>query len=410
DCALAPFALRSSQPAVEPFLATLYGTPRDPGLDLPQLLKLGDMVEAIAPLYRDFLDTTKLAVIDTGVLAHQTPGGMMSNLVAQLREAGALDRIQEVYEELPRTRKDLGYPPLVTPTSQIVGVQAVQNVLFGRYTLVSGQVKDYVYGLYGKPPMPIDPEVQKIALKGYERGEEPITCRPADILDPEMELAADATKEISQTLEDQLIYALYPTTGMRFLRWKYNLEPAPDDVKPKTMEDVKREEELVAKARAGLMVNAPNNEDAPPKGSGSRTFHVYVGEEYYKVDVEAANGRPVVTGISPARRQPAPTRQAAPEPRPRAGSQPPVTTTQSTSVTLKDGEVAIEAPMPGIVIKFTAEVGATVKAGDTVVILEAMKMQQSLASPIDGVVKSLDAEPGSRVVRAQVLAVISRAT
>ena len=180
DTCIAPFALRTAHPAVEPIVVALSGKPRDTGLKLEQLLKLGEYFESIAPKYRDFLDTTKISVIDTGVLWHQIPGGMFSNMVAQLKEANALDRLQEVYAELPRTRKELGYPPLVTPTSQIVGVQAVQNVLFGRYKMVSKEVKDYVYGLYGKPPAPIDKEVQKTILKGYEKGEKPITCRPAD--------------------------------------------------------------------------------------------------------------------------------------------------------------------------------------------------------------------------------------
>ncbi|MFC1926497.1 pyruvate carboxylase subunit B [Chloroflexota bacterium] len=224
DTALAPFALRSSQPAIEPIVVALEGTPRDTGLDLAQLSELGQHFEAIAPKYQEFLDTTKMSIIDTGVLIHQIPGGMISNLVAQLREAEALDRLQEVYEEIPRTRKELGYPPLVTPTSQIVGVQAVQNVLLGRYKMISTQVRDYVYGLYGKPPEPIDPEVQKIALKGYKRGEQPITARPGDVLEPEMDGAKEATKGIAKDIGDVLTYALYPTTGMAFLKRKYGLE------------------------------------------------------------------------------------------------------------------------------------------------------------------------------------------
>ena len=254
DCTLAPFALRSSHPAIEPIVVALQGTPRDTGLDLGHLFKLGQYIESVAPKYRDFLDTTTMAVIDTGVLMHQVPGGMTTNLVAQLREMNALDRIDEVYEELPQTRKDLGYPPLVTPTSQIVGVQAVQNVLLGRYKMFSTQVRDYVYGLYGKPPAPVDPEVQKKALKGYKRGEEPITCRAADVLEPELDKAKEATKEIAKDIGDVLIYALYPTTGMRFLRWKYGLEEPPPEVKPKTLDDVRREDELIAKAKAGLLV------------------------------------------------------------------------------------------------------------------------------------------------------------
>ena len=213
DTCLAPFALRTSHAAVEPLVVALQGTPRDTGLDLKQLLKLGEYFESIAPRYRDFLARTGMAVIDTGVLWHQIPGGMFSNMVAQLRESGALDRLDEVYAELPRTRKELGYPPLVTPTSQIVGTQAINNVLFGRYKVVSEQVKDYVYGLYGRPPAPVDPAVQQIILRGYERGQEPITCRPADILEPEMDRAREATGDIARDIGDVLTYALYPAPG-----------------------------------------------------------------------------------------------------------------------------------------------------------------------------------------------------
>jgi pyruvate/oxaloacetate carboxyltransferase len=250
DTALAPFALRSSQPAVEPIVVALEGTPWDPKLDLDKLLKLGDYLESIAPKYRDFFDTTKTAVIDTSVLKHQIPGGMISNMVSQLKQQKALHRIDEVYAELPETRKDLGYPPLVTPTSQIVGVQAVLNVLFGRYKMVSRETQDYVFGLYGKPPVPISDEIKKSVLKGYKGGKEPITCRPADLIEPELEKAKEETKDLAKDLCDTLIYALYPKTGVDFLKWKYGLEPLPDKVKPKTLEDVKKEDEALAKAKA----------------------------------------------------------------------------------------------------------------------------------------------------------------
>ena len=224
DTCLAPFALRTSHPAIEPLVATLLGTDRDPGLDLDGLLKMGDYLESIAPKYRELLDTTKLSVIDTGVLRHQVPGGMISNLVNQLKEANALHRLEEVYAEVPRTRKELGTPPLVTPTSQIVGIQAVLNVLFGRYKIITNQVKDLCYGLYGKTPTEIDPEVRAKALKGYSRGEEPITGRPGDYLEPELDKVREEVKGLARTEEDVLTCALYPTTGKEFLKKKYGID------------------------------------------------------------------------------------------------------------------------------------------------------------------------------------------
>ncbi|MBI4499035.1 MAG: pyruvate carboxylase subunit B [Chloroflexi bacterium] len=402
DTALAPFALRSSQPAVEPLLAALYQTPRDPGLDLPLILKLGQYFETIAPKYRDFLDTTKMSIIDTGVLIHQIPGGMLSNLVAQLREADALDRIDAVYEELPRVRQELGYAPLVTPTSQIIGIQAVQNVLFGRYTLISKEVKDYLYGLYGKPPAAVDRDLQRRALTGYDRGEEPITVRPADILEPELEQAKAATAELARDTGDVLVYALYPTTGLRFLRWKYGLEPVPPEVKPKTLEDVRREDEAVAKAKAGQLVEPP---PTPVTGAGALTFNVCGAGQHYEVTVEATDGGPALTSAprrsAAAPVRPAPAGAAATTPRPAASPAP-------AAPHLAEGEVAITAPMPGVVIRYEVAVGQEVRAGSPVVILEAMKMQNALPAPVDGVVKALAAEPGARVARNDVLAVIAR--
>ena len=391
DTALAPFALRSSHPAIEPIVVALQGTPRDTGLDLAHLFKLGQYFESIAPKYRDFMDTTRMAVIDTGVLMHQIPGGMTTNLVTQLREANALDRIEEVYAELPRVRKELGYPPLVTPTSQIVGIQAVQNVLFGRYKMISDQVKDYCYGLYGKPPAPIDPEVQKIVLKGYERRGTPITCRAADILEPELDKAKEATKDIAKDIGDVLIYALYPTTGMRFLRWKYGLETPPPEVKPKTMEDVKREDELIAKAKAGKLAE----KEAPPKGSSVRMFNVYVGDEVYSVGVEAVDAPPPpAPAVAPPPAKPV---EEVKEVKEKAPPPPAVA---------KAKETAIIAPMPGIIIRYEVEVGDEVKANDVVVILEAMKMANAISTPVGGRVKAINFASGDKVARDDVLAVI----
>ena len=249
DTCLAPFALRTSQPAVEPIVATLNGTVRDSELNLNLLLELGDYIESVAPKYRDHLASHKMSVIDTGVLAHQVPGGMISNLVSQLRDAKALDRLPEVYKEVAVTRKELGMPPLVTPTSQIVGVQSVLNVLFGRYKMVTNEVKDLVYGLYGKTPIPVDEEVRKKILKNYKRGQTPITGRAADYLEPELEAARRKVGDIAKDDFDLLIYAIYPTTGEQFLKWKHGIEERPPDVMAKSLEDVKKEDEALEEAR-----------------------------------------------------------------------------------------------------------------------------------------------------------------
>jgi len=254
DTALSPFALRSSQPAIEPLVVALYGTDRDTGLDIEQLFQCAQMLEQIAPKYRDFLDTSAMSVIDTGALVHQIPGGMTTNLVAQLKQMNALDKLAEVRQETARVRAEFGYPPLVTPTSQIVGVQAVQNVLLGRYKLVSKEAREYVYGGYGKPPAQIAPDVQKTILKDKV----PITCRPADLLEPELEKAKEESKEFTKNIQDVLIYALYPTTGARFLNYKYGIDKTiPDDWKPphapRTLEEVNREDELIAQVKAGKL-------------------------------------------------------------------------------------------------------------------------------------------------------------
>ena len=410
DTCLSPFAMRTSQPAIEPLVVALQGTERDPGMDLEHLLKLSDYFESIAPKYRDFFDTTRASSVDTTVLSHQIPGGMVSNLVSQLREADALERMGEVLKELPRVRKELGYPPLVTPTSQIVGIQAVQNVLFGRYAMVSAQVKDYVYGLYGRPPAPIDPEVTRIVLQDYERGQEPVTGRAADYLKPEMDAAIEATKGLAENMGDVLVYALYPVTGLRFLRWKYGLEPIPNEVKPRTLEQAKAEEELVSRAKAGLLVEKGSQKAAaapatPPSMGGSRVFNVYVGQERYQVEVEpAGDGAAIVASPSPRLA----TSPASASPRAQVLAQPsvpPAPAPAPSSPEPVQGAV-IRAPMPGILLRYAVEVNFLVKKGAPVLYLEAMKMENALSSPVDGTVKELRFQPGAWVARNDILAII----
>jgi pyruvate carboxylase subunit B len=407
DTALAPFALRSSQPAIEPLLVALQGTDRDPGLDLNELVQMGEYIESIAPKYRQFLDTTRMSIIDTGVLIHQIPGGMTTNLVSQLREADALDRISEVYEELPRTRKELGYPPLVTPTSQIVGIQAVQNVLFGRYKMVSDQVKDYLFGLYGRTPAPIDKKVLEIGLKDYPRGQTPTDKRPADLLEPGMEKAREEGKGLAKNDGDVLIVALYPVTGKRFLKWKYGLEPVPEGLKPKTLEDARREDELIQKALKGELVEKSKAEaakkEAPAKGPAARTFNVFVDGQHFEVTVDEPGGKPVIQNIARtgATVKPAPP-QPAPQPSSAAAPAKPVPAPNPAIATVA-GATAVSAPMPGVIIKVLVSEGDSVNAGEPVVILEAMKVENTLTAPISGKVLAVNCKSGDSVKKGSVL-------
>jgi pyruvate carboxylase subunit B len=408
DTCLSPWAYRTSHPAIEPLVVTLQGTDRDTGFDIKLLAKCSDYMEKISPKYRHLLDD-RVSIIDINVLLHQTPGGMLSNLVNQLRDMDALDKIDEVFRQLPIVRRELGQVPLVTPTSQIVGIQTVNNVLFDtpdeRYKMITAQVKDLCYGLYGKTAVPIDPEVQKKALKGYARGEEPITTRPADVLEPELDKAKKEIEGVAKDLDDTIIYALYPTTGKRYLRWKYGMEDVPKDVKPKTMEEVKAEEELVKKAKAGLLVEKPAKE-APSKGPAARTFSVFVDGEYFAVDVEEIGGAPVVTSIAPAA-APRPAVVPPPPPRPAAAPAPaPAAAPAPRKAAAPADGTAIEAPMPGMIIRYEVAEGDSVKDGDVVLVLEAMKMENSITSPVSGTVKKINFKDGESVQKGDLLLVI----
>ncbi|MGI6655647.1 MAG: pyruvate carboxylase subunit B [Desulfobulbus sp.] len=410
DTCMSPYALRTSHPAIEPLVMTLLGTNRDTGFDIRKLVEIDEILEKeVMPKYKHLLDTSKLSQIDINVLLHQTPGGMLSNLVNQLREMDALDRIGDVYRELPRVRKDLGQVPLVTPTSQIVGIQTVNNVLFDtpdeRYKMITAQVKDLCYGLYGKTAVPINPEVQKKALKGYARGEEPIACRPAEVIEPELEKAKQEIGDLAKDVDDLLIYAQYPTTGRKFLEWKYGkVKEAPGE-KPVTLEEVKKQDELIAKAKAGKVIEIPDKE-IPEKSENIRTFNVFVDGEYFNVDVDPTGDfQPVAIS------RPAAAPKAAAAPKPAAAAKPAAAPAAAAKpaaapAAAVEGGTPLTAPMPGLVIKYLVEVGASVKAGEPVVVLEAMKMENNLAAPVDGTVKALTCNAGDTVAKDAVLAVI----
>jgi oxaloacetate decarboxylase alpha subunit/pyruvate carboxylase subunit B len=428
DTCMTPYAYRTSHAALEPLVMTLLGTSRDTGFDIKLLAKINTIFERdVMPKYKHLLDDSKVSIIDINVLLHQTPGGMLSNLVNQLKEMDALDRIEDVYRELPRVRKELGQVPLVTPTSQIVGTQTVNNVLFDtedeRYKMITAQVKDLCFGLYGKTAIPIDPEVQKKALTGYPRGEDPITCRPAEVLAPELEKAKEEIKDLAVDIDDEILYTIYPVTGKRFLKWKYGKEAPPQDVLPRTLEDVAKEDELVKKARAGELVEKPAKE-VPEKGENVRTFNVFVDDDYFEVGVESVGGAPVVSYVQPAAAPavpqtaapaaapaapapaapvaPAPAAPTQPAPAPKATAAPaPAPQAAATA----DG-TAMPSPMPGMIVSIEKNVGDEVKKGETVIVLEAMKMENALPAPVDGTIKAINCKSGDSVAKGDTLCVI----
>lgn len=231
DCAISPFAMGTSQPPTEPLVATLAGTEYDTGLDLKALSEIADYFRPIREQYikSGQLDPKMLGV-DINALIYQVPGGMLSNLVSQLKQANAMDKYEAVLKEVPRVRADLGYPPLVTPSSQIVGSQAVLNVLSGeRYKMITKETKGVVKGEYGATPAPVSEEIKKLILKG----EEPITCRPADLIEPELDKIRGEIKQYIEQEEDVLTYALFPQQALAFFKKrqaeKYKLDASQAD-------------------------------------------------------------------------------------------------------------------------------------------------------------------------------------
>ena len=218
DTALSPLAEGTSQPATEPLVATLKDTQRDTGLDLSLL---NEIVEYFKPIREKYLNSglldPKVMGVDVNALIYQVPGGMLSNLVSQLKQQNSIDKLQEVLNEVPKVRADLGYPPLVTPSSQIVGTQAVLNVMMGeRYKMASKETKAVVKGEYGKTSMPISDEIRKKVIGD----EKPITCRPADLIEPELDKIKDLMKEYFEQDEDVLSYALFPQVAEDFFKYR----------------------------------------------------------------------------------------------------------------------------------------------------------------------------------------------
>lgn len=347
DTALSPLANGTSQPATEPIVATLRGTERDTGLDLNLLNEIAKHFRTVAErLTKDGFLNPKVLKVDVNALIYQVPGGMLSNLINQLKEQGASDKYLDVLEEVPRVRKDLGYPPLVTPTSQIVGTQAVLNVVMGeRYKMVTKETKGVLRGEYGQLPAEPDPDVVKKCIGDEKR----ITCRPADLLSPEYEKYKAEMQQYYTKEEDVLSYCMFPQVSEKFFKWRAEQH--------------------------------------------RRKFSVTIDGETYEVEVEDADFvRPKETP-APVKKEEVKVTQPAPAP----AAKPVANAGIGEKVT---------APMPGTVLKIKANNGSTIKKGEPILVLEAMKMENEIAATKDGVVNIVAAE-GSKVNSGDVLAYIS---
>jgi len=348
DTAMSPFSMGTSQPPTESIVASLKGTQRDTGIDLIKLRSVRNICLKMREKYAGLIDPISERV-DSDVLIYQLPGGMISNLVSQLKEQDALNRMDEVLAEIPNVRKDLGYPPLVTPTSQIVGSQAVFNVLVNgqRYRNVTKEVKDYVRGFYGRSPAPISDEIRRLIIGD----EEVITVRPADLLEPayakmkeEAEKAGLVKKE-----DDVLTYILYPAIAPAFLKGE------------KTCEEIPKKQPAKA-----------------PTADIPSQMEVEVDGEVFSVRIISVGGSSVEgTAAAPQQRIPR-------------------------------GDVAggIKSNMQGMVLKVMVSRGAAVRKGDVLIVLEAMKMENPIHSPIDGRVSEIYVDTGDVVSSGDVLLVV----
>ncbi|OGI48178.1 MAG: oxaloacetate decarboxylase subunit alpha [Candidatus Muproteobacteria bacterium RBG_16_65_34] len=371
DTAISALSWGTSHSPTESMVVAFRETPYDTGLNLELLQDIGFYFREARKKYRQF--ESEYAEIDTRVMVNQVPGGMISNLSNQLKEQGALDRMSEVLAEIPRVREDLGFPPLVTPTSQIVGTQAVLNVLTGaRYKSITNEVKLYLQGRYGAAPGKVNETMRKMAIGD----EEVITCRPADRLKPEMHRLREEIGELAKSEEDVLTYAMFPEIGRKFLeeRTAGTLrpgEPGPQgEVQPQlrlapTDFNVTMHGETYHIRVTG--VGHKSNEQRP--------FFVSVDGVPEQILIETLTETvPTVGGMVDARRASKGSR------RPKAS---------------KEGHVT--SSMPGTVVEVMVKVGAQVKAGDPVLVIEAMKMENEVPAPIAGTVKAVHVAKGDSV-------------
>ncbi|MGE0276863.1 MAG: sodium-extruding oxaloacetate decarboxylase subunit alpha [Nitrospiraceae bacterium] len=377
DTAISPLAGGASHPPTESIVSTLQGTPYDTHLDLTALLPIAEHFRIVRRKYRQF--ESDFTGVDAEILTSQIPGGMLSNLAAQLAEQNALDRMKEVMEEVPRVRKDMGYPPLVTPTSQIVGTQATLNVLTGeqgeRYKIITTETKNYFLGLYGRPPGPVDKEIMARAIGD----EEPIKGRPADRLEPELEPIKQNLPESVSSIEDQLSFALFPAIARDFFDARARGELQPEPLEPSETKGPAVAHDLhLAPAEFNITVHGETYHvvvsGSGRKKDGHKPYYIRVNDRLQEVSLESI--QEVLAGVPEA---------------PEAGSASQPKRPKPT----KPGDVA--PPMPGRVVKVLVSEGGAVKAGDPLLIIEAMKMESRVPAPMDGRVSAILVSEGDNV-------------
>ena len=374
DTALSPLSGGTSHPPTESFVALLRGTPYDTRLDLKTLPPIAEILRNTRKKYHQF--ESDFAGVDSEILISQIPGGMLSNLAAQLAEQNALDKIKAVLEEVPRVRKDFGYPPLVTPTSQIVGSQATLNVLTGeRYKVVTTETRNYLKGLYGTPPGTVDNAIRKRAL-----GDEGvIDGRPADLLEPEMPKAAREIAGKTQNPDDILSYALFPNVAADFFDERARGELKPEPLAPLPAKGPVVAHELkLAPLEFNITVHGESYHikvtGSGRKADGKKPYYIKVNDRLEEVHLE-----PLVEVLTGAPEAPEVGGAKTPKrPRPKG-----------------PGDVATS--MPGKIIKVLVKQGQAVKKGDLVLIVEAMKMESQVLAPIAGTVKTLHVAEGDDV-------------
>jgi len=367
DTAISPFAWGASQPPTESMVAALEGTRNASGLDPALLSQIKAKFETLLETYAPYVDAPALRT-DTNVATYQIPAWMLARLQADLKQRGAEKMFAEVLEEIPRVRAEMGYPPLVTPASQVVGAQAVANVLSGeRYSDILPETRDYFIGLFGEPPDKLDPKVRKLVL----RNEESITVRPADLLDPLLNRARKDLRKAgikSESPDDLLSFILFPVAALRFLRGEGG------------------EEKIEARKAAKKEASAPL-----PKAA---EYRVEVDGESFAVRVFATGA---VT-LAPTAALP-----SAPAP---ASAAPAEQTAPAVPAARAAGDGALTAPMQGLILKVLVSAGDAVKLGQVVAVLEAMKMQNDLTATRTGTVREVYVHEGAVVTPGQILMVI----